>query len=113
MTTTVPVEVSTTTPTFKWSAYPSTSDYVIEVTDATTGAVIWGGFTNTAGTITKNIVLANPSVIYNSDSKAKANLVSGKVYRWRVFASKNDAQQATGWKLISASEDQMGLIKIQ
>lgn len=36
---TVPFEINGTTPTFSWNAYSSTSDYVIEVTDATTGQV--------------------------------------------------------------------------
>lgn len=114
MTTTLPVE-ATSTPTFQWASYPSTSDYVIEVTDASTGKIVWGGFTNTDGAITKNIVIpsSTTSIAYNSDQKAtQAQLTIGKTYRWRIYASKN-AQNATGWTLISASEDQMGLIKIK
>ena len=113
MTTTAPVDAFVT-PTFQWAAYASTSDYVIEVTDATTGKVVWGGFTNTNGVVTKNIVIpsSTTSIIYNSDGKASpSQLTTGKIYRWRIFASKNNVQ--TGWNLIAASEDQMGLIKIQ
>jgi hypothetical protein len=113
MNTTVPVS-ATTTPTFEWSAYPSTSDYVIEVTDASTGNVIWGGFTNTDGTITKNITIPSntTSVAFDSDGTATDALEVGKVYRWRVYASKNNNQSGT-WNLISASEDQQGLIIIE
>jgi len=105
---------ATTTPTFQWTAYASTSDYVIEVTDASTGQVIWGGFTNNNGSITKNITIPSntTSVAFNSDGKALAQLTVGKIYRWRVFASKNNVQTGS-WNLIAASEDQVGLIKIK
>ncbi|MGC1242365.1 MAG: carboxypeptidase regulatory-like domain-containing protein, partial [Chryseosolibacter sp.] len=114
MSTTEPVE-ATTTPTFQWNAYASASDYVIEVTDASTGTVIWGGFTNNGGTITKNIVIPSntTSIAFNADGSATAELVAGKVYRWRVYASKNNAQNTPPWNLIAASEDQLGLIKIK
>jgi hypothetical protein len=113
MTTTVPV-VSSATPTFQWAAYPSTSDYVIEVTDASTGNVVWGGFTNNGGTLTKNITIPSntTTIAYNSDGTATSQLIPGKIYRWRVFASKNN-NQTNSWNLISMSEDQMGLIKIE
>ncbi len=113
MTSIVPVD-ATTTPTFQWSAYASTSDYVIEVMDATTGQVIWGGFTNSGGVITKNITIpsSTTSIAFNSDGKASASLTVGKIYRWRIYASKNNNQTAT-WNLIAASEDQVGLIKVK
>jgi hypothetical protein len=113
MTTTTPVE-SNATPTFQWASYPSTSDYVIEVTDASTGSVIWGGFTNTNGTLTKNITIpsSTTSIAFNSDGKATTALVVGKVYRWKIYASKNNNQTAS-WNLIAASEEQRGLIKIK
>ena len=38
---TLPVEETSTTPTFEWEAYPSTNDYVIEVTDVATGQIVW------------------------------------------------------------------------
>lgn len=111
----VPAQVTGTTPTFTWAAYPSTSDYVIEVMDAATGTVVWGGFTNMGSAApTKNIVLpsSQTSVGYNSDGLATAPLVMGKTYRWRIYASKNDTTPL-GWRLISMSEDQMGLITIK
>ena len=111
-TTVEPVAVSGTTPTFTWQPYSSTEDYVIEVTDAN-GKVIWGGFSNNY--TVKNIVIpkAQLSIQFNADGKATQALAVGSVYRWKVYASKNDVKEATGWKLISVTEDQRGLIRIQ
>ncbi|HEY0744806.1 MAG TPA: carboxypeptidase-like regulatory domain-containing protein [Chryseosolibacter sp.] len=114
-TTTKPIDASSTTPTFSWTAYSSTSDYVIEVTDASTGAVVWGGFDRSGSLPVKNIVIPSSqrSIQFNADgSAAITSLIPGRVYRWRVFASKNDQGSATGWVLISASEDQRGLFKV-
>jgi hypothetical protein len=113
--TTKPFETSSTTPTFAWTSYSSASDYVIEVIDASTGAVIWGGFDKSGELPVKNIIIPSSqnSVQFNSDGNASISaLTPGKIYRWRVFASKDDQNATTGWTLISASEDQMGLIKI-
>lgn len=110
---TQPVAVTGTTPTFTWSAYASSSDYVIEVMDANSGTIVWGGFTGMGtATPTKNIVIPSSqlSVQYNSDGKASA-LVVGHTYRWRIYASKNDTS-SLGWHLISMSEDQMGLFAV-
>ncbi len=114
-TTTQPVETTSTTPTFSWTAYSSTSDYVIEVIDASTGEVVWGGFDKTGPLPLKNIVIpsSQKSIVFNSDGNASiTELIPGRTYRWRIFASKNDQNSDTGWTLISASEDQRGLIKI-
>ena len=114
-TTNQPIEVNSATPTFQWAAYSSTSDYVIEVTDATTGTIVWGGFDKSGENPVKNIVIpsSQTSIAFNSDGNATiAALVPGRIYRWRVFASKNDQNSTTGWTLISASEDQLGLIKV-
>jgi len=111
---TVPVS-STNKPVFQWTAYPSTSDYVIEVMDASTGQVVWGGFDKSASLPVKKITIpsSSTSIMYNSDAKALINeLVAGKIYRWRIYASKNDQNSPTGWTLISTSEDQVGLVKI-
>jgi len=108
---TQPLEVSGTSPTFSWTAYPSADDHVIEVTDQN-GSVIWGGFNSDWST--RNIVIdkSETSVTYDFDSTASAPLEVGKIYRWRIYASKDDAQEANGWKLISASEEQRGIIRI-
>lgn len=108
---TSPVAVDTLTPTFTWVAYPSTSDYVVEVTNAS-GNVIWGGFSNAGAD--KNIIIpsAELSVVYNSDGLASEDLVDGKTYRWRVYASKDAGGNSGNWNLISASEDQMGIFRV-
>ncbi len=106
-----PVPTSST-PIFTWEAYPSSSDYVIEVTDAN-GNIIWGGF-NADWTV-KNIIIPSSenSILFNSDGNATESLIIGKHYRWRIYASKDNVQSATGWELISVSEDQRGLIIIE
>ena len=108
-----PVPVTGLTPTFSWEAYSSTSDYVIEVMDANSGSIVWGGFTGMGtATATKNIMTTLPTINYNSDGKATA-LVVGKTYRWRIYASKDDKGLTPPWKLISMSEDQMGLFTVK
>ncbi len=109
-----PVEITETVPTFTWSAYSSINDYVIEVSDIN-GNVIWGGFDDSSGTIVKNIVIPKSelSITYNSDGNASSTLKQGSTYRWKVYASKDDAKEDVGWKLISVSEEQMGLFTIQ
>jgi hypothetical protein len=111
--TTEPFVVTTATPTFSWAAYSSTSDYVVEVSDAN-GNVIWGGFgEDLIGPVKKvTVPSSQTSVVFNFDNSATSALLPGKVYRWKVYASKDDSKEATGWKLISSSEDQMGLIQI-
>lgn len=112
---TVPVTASAN-PVFQWIAYPSASDYVIEVMDASTGQIVWGGFDKSGSLPVKKIIIPSnqTSIAYNSNSMATiSSLVPGKIYRWRVYASKNDVNASTGWTLISTSEDQVGLIKIQ
>lgn len=115
--TTMPLEVPAT-PAFSWAAYSSASDYVLEVSDAN-GNVVWGGFgTGTLsngqpGPVKKvRVPSSQTTAVYNFDGTATAALQPGKIYRWKVYASKDDSKEATGWKLISVSEDQMGLIKI-
>jgi hypothetical protein len=112
-TTTKPIVISSLTPTFTWTAYSSTADYVIEVSDIN-GNVIWGGFTKGTA-ITKNIIIPKSqlSIIFNSDGKATKSLVANTIYRWRIYSSKNDVSSPTGWKLISVSEDQRGLFIIK
>lgn len=113
-TSTSPLEINDPRPVFSWHAYPETNDFVIEVTDVSTGEVIWGGFTTQNGIPTKNISIlsSTTSIQYNADGKAKATLLSGRVYRWRIYGSKNDTS-TLGWHLISSSEDQSGVFKIK
>lgn len=112
--TNIPFVVTGTNPTFEWIPYSSSSDYIIEVMESN-GNVIWGGFDNSGDLPQKNIVIPSGqhSIEFNADGNASVEaLEPGKVYRWRIFASKNDKNSDTGWTLISASEDQLGLIKI-
>ena len=114
-TSTQPVEINSTNPTFEWTAYSSTSDYVIEVVDLISGNVVWGGFDYSGTAPVKNIVIpsSQKSVVFNYDGSASINaLVAGRTYRWKIYASKNDQNSVTGWSLISSSEDQLGLFKV-
>lgn len=106
-----PVEVSVTQPTLAWEAYASADHYIPEAINQS-GKVIWGGF---AGTWTVRRVLVpktQTSIQFNADSTATEQLLPGRTYRWKVYASRDDAKEPLGWKLISASEDQRGLMKI-
>ncbi len=112
--TNIPFEITETNPTFEWTPYSSTSDYIIEVMESN-GNVIWGGFDNSGNLPHKNIIIPSgqTSIEFNADGNASITaLEAGKVYRWRIFASKDDKNSDTGWTLISASEDQLGLIKV-
>ncbi len=111
-TSTTPFTIPDSLPRLQWTAYPgSTAGYVIEVTNSN-GSVIWGGFTNK----TRNFILHKDStaVNYNYNGLASNPLIRRNIYRWRVFACKNEnGADSTGWgyKLISVSEEQRGLIK--
>ncbi|WP_345986071.1 carboxypeptidase-like regulatory domain-containing protein [Sulfurimonas sp. HSL-1656] len=104
-TTGVPVEIATTTPTFSWQAYPSTSDYVLELVDVD-GNTIWGGFDEN---LTKLVNPPSSQLTYLYDGPA---LQDGAIYRWKVYASKDDSKEIIGWKLISASEEAQGVFKV-
>ncbi|MEN8138866.1 MAG: carboxypeptidase regulatory-like domain-containing protein [Bacteroidota bacterium] len=110
----IPVEITETAPTFTWAAYSSTSDYAFELSDAE-GNIVWGGITGAYGSMVKKVVIdpktEGTSYTYPSDGSAPA-LETGKIYRWRVYASKDNIQAQEGWALISVSEDQMGLFVI-
>lgn len=109
-TSTLPVTADSV-PVFSWQAYPSASHYVIEVINSQ-GVVIWGGFANN-WTVRKVLVPASQtSIVYDADTTATGPLVRGQVYRWKIYVSKDDNQEPLGWKLISVSEDQRGLIRI-
>jgi hypothetical protein len=100
-------EVATATPTFSWTDYSSTSDYVIEVVDVD-GNTIWGGFDEN---LTKLVYVDAPgtSIVYSGPA-----LEDGAIYRWKVYASKDVSvqQDPLGWKLISASEEAQGVFKV-
>lgn len=111
--TTIPVVIASSTPVFQWTAYSSANDYVIEVSDAN-GNVIWGGFDYSQDIPAKKVIIpsSQTSIEFNADNSATKELVPGRVYRWKIYSSKNDNQAASGWRLISVSEDQLGLFTI-
>ena len=102
-----PVEIKTLTPTFTWEPYPSTTDYIVEVRDVH-GNVIWGGF-STDGLLTKLANTTATTIDYLSVAGQK--LEYGEIYRWKVYASKDDTS-TIGWRLISASEEAQGVFKV-
>ncbi len=106
-----PVDISKTLLTLTWQAYSSADNYVPEVSNQS-GKVIWGGFADNWTTRRVLVAKSITSVQFNYDSSATEQLVPGREYRWRVYASKDDLKEPNGWKLISVSEDQMGLIRI-
>ncbi|WPP51881.1 MSCRAMM family protein [Catalinimonas niigatensis] len=110
---TIPSEITSLTPSFSWESYASASDYVVEVSDAS-GNVIWGGIDRSQSIPVKKVIIPSSQtrVDFNYDGTATKSLEPGKVYRWRVFVSKDDKQSTSGWRLISVSEDQLGLIKV-
>lgn len=113
MTSTTPVLVAASpAPMFNWTAYAgATNGYGIEVMDASTGTIVWGGIGNSGGTLTINVPVAAGAT---SVTYAGPALTVGKTYRWRIYASASTPNLGPGtWKLISMSEDQMGLITIQ
>jgi len=107
-TSTQPFEISDSLPLFIWVPYSSADDYVIEVINQN-GRVIWGGFASNWSV--RNVVTTETQIRFNSDTSAMESLVRGMIYRWKIYASKDDHREPYGWKLISASEDQMGIIK--
>lgn len=100
-----PVKIDSLKPEFRWEPYPSTSDYIVEVRNVH-GEVIWGGF-STDGNLTKLVNPKAEKIVY-----AGPVLEYGKIYRWRVYASKNDIKETIGWKLISASEEAQGVFTV-
>ena len=109
---TVPAIVTSLTPTLTWTAYPSTTDYVIEVINSS-GNVIWGGFSSNGTVKDFQVSSAQTNVVFDVDGGASAALEDGKTYRWRVYASKDSVSSLTGWNLISVSEDQRGIFKVE
>jgi Carboxypeptidase regulatory-like domain len=107
-TSTQPVVISDSLPMFTWAPYSSADNYVIEVINQS-GRVIWGGFSDNWSV--RNIVTTNTQIRFNSDTSATERLKSGMIYRWKIYASKEDHREPYGWKLISTSEDQVGIIK--
>lgn len=108
---TLPIDLSGTHPTLTWDAYSSADHYIPEVINQN-GTVIWGGFAGGWSVRRVLVPKTQTSILFNADSTATEPLVAGRTYRWKVYASKDDSREPLGWKLISASEDQRGIIRI-
>jgi hypothetical protein len=104
-----PVAIVDTIPTFVWRLYPSTKEYIVVVYDSR-GDRVWGGY-DAAGTVLHpQIGARDTSCVFNFDSSAVSSLKRGRVYRWKVFA--DFGAEPNIQKLISASEDLLGLFYI-
>ena len=75
------------------------------------GTTVWGGISGTPLTRKVMVAKTQTTATYNFDGTGQT-LQNGRTYRWRIYASKNDSGLPLGWKLISASEEQMGLFSI-
>jgi hypothetical protein len=102
----IPAVADSIVPTFRWSAYPQTKEYIIEVRDIN-GNLIWGGFKANGEIRHTQIPKEWNSVEFNFDGSALSSLDSGQIYQWRIYSD----DDATGnvQTLLSASEDLMGL----
>ena len=76
LSTTVPQEISLTKPVFQWAPYSSTSDYIIEVVDASSGVVIWGGFEKNNDVILKKIIIPSSSTSVSFIPMVRRSLMS-------------------------------------
>ncbi|MDX1701967.1 MAG: carboxypeptidase-like regulatory domain-containing protein, partial [Melioribacteraceae bacterium] len=101
----IPALADTIIPTFSWSAYPQTKEYIVEVRDIN-GNLIWGGFTASGEIRHSQIPKEWNNVEFNFDGSASSPLQLGNIYQWRIY-SDDDATQNVQ-TLLSSSEDLMG-----
>jgi len=104
----IPALADSLVPTFRWTSYPQTKEYIIEVLDIN-GNLIWGGFKPNGEIRHTQIPKEWNSVEFNFDGSAVSQLQSGSIYQWRIYSDDDDA--AGVQTLLSASEDLMGLFK--
>lgn len=102
----IPAQADSIFPTFHWSSYPQTKEYIIEVRDIN-GNLVWGGFNNNGIIGHTQIPKELNSVKFNFDGSALSQLQSGKIYQWRIYSDDDAALNVQ--TLLSASEDLMGL----
>ncbi|MDT8309696.1 MAG: carboxypeptidase regulatory-like domain-containing protein [Bacteroidales bacterium] len=104
----IPETVNSSMPTLKWKSYSGADHYVVEVSRIDKG-VIWGGFSNNYN-IKNNSYPASQTIVYfNTDGNATEPLRNGYLYRFSVYACIHDTTAANGFRIISKSEEQMGL----
>ncbi len=100
-----------TTPVFRWTAYPSSKEYFIEVRDIS-GNRIWGGFNSDGSVNHAYIDDSVTEVQYDFDGTASSQLVPGEIYQWKVWADKGTAADSFVEQMISSSEDLRGLFQV-
>jgi hypothetical protein len=106
----IPAEVDTVVPLFSWTAYPQTKEYIIEVRDMN-GNLLWGGYLPDGTIRHAAITKETTSVRYNFDGSASAELKRGDIYQWKIYS--DDTAVPNIQKLLSSSEDLMGLFRIK
>jgi hypothetical protein len=104
-----PCIVATTRPVLRWTRYPSTHEYIVEVFD-NRGARIWGGWDGNGDVRHAFIDSRLDSVAFNFDGSATDTLEHGGTYRWKVYADGETDRDSLD--LISASEDLLGLFTV-
>jgi len=99
-------------PTFRWEAYPSAKEYIVEVRNLN-GQVIWGGFEED-GTVNHGFIGAGVvNVQYNFDNQPGVPaLVPGEIYQWKIWADLGTQQDSFVEQLISSSEDLRGIFQV-
>ncbi len=106
------VMADSTVPTFRWTAYPSAKEYIIEVRDLD-GRVLWGGF-EPDGTVDHAFIGAGvTSVRYDFDGQSGIPaLEPGRIYQWKLWADQGTQYPGRVEQLISSSEDLLGLFQV-
>ncbi|HXK49644.1 MAG TPA: carboxypeptidase-like regulatory domain-containing protein [Clostridiales bacterium] len=98
-------------PVFRWTPYPSSKEYFIEVRDIN-GNRVWGGF-NSDGTVNHGYIDDSVTEVqYDFDGTASSQLVPGEIYQWKIWADKGTAADSFVEQLISSSEDLRGLFQV-
>jgi hypothetical protein len=105
----IPALADSVIPTFQWTPYPQTKEYIIEVKDIN-GNLIWGGFTDSGIINHAQISRQFTSVEFNFDGSASSLLKSGHIYQWKLYS--DDDAVPNVQTLLSSSEDLMGLFII-
>ncbi len=104
-----PVLITTKQPTFAWEKYPSSKEYIIEVSNSH-GTIIWGGADSSGIIQHTQIAAGESSAIFNFDGSATDSLRIGETYRWKIYADSDAQQNIQG--LISMSEGLLGLFRV-
>ncbi len=102
----IPVLADSVEPLFVWNPYPQAKEYIIEVRDMS-GNVVWGGFDENGIIRHSQIPRTFTSIRFNFDGSASAELQSGQVYQWKIYADDDIVPDVQ--TLLSSSEDLKGI----